>query len=127
MTDETPKPDETKAEEAKTDEGAGNEIFDEFREMGKNLRDALYTAWDSEERKKLQKEIEDGLAEVSHGLNQAYRDIKDSNAGQTIKADVADFQERLRTGEVESKVRNEILSALRTVNDELRKVSKKDK
>ena len=94
--------------------------------MGKNLRDALQSAWDSEERRKLQKEIEEGLSEVSNSLSQAAKDFKESSAGQTLKSDVADFQERLRTGEVESKVRTEILDALRTVNNELRKVGKKE-
>ena len=116
MTDETPK----------TDEGVANEVLDELREMGKNLREALQTAWDSEERKKLQKEIEDGLSEVSSSLSQAVSDFKESGTAQAIKSDVADFQERMRTGEVESKVRTEILDALRTVNNELRKVGKKE-
>jgi CHAD domain-containing protein len=116
MTDETPK----------TDQGASNDILDELREMGKNLRDALQSAWDSEERRKLQKEIEEGLSEVSTSLSQAAKDFKESSAGQTLKSDVADFQERLRTGEVESKVRSEIVDALRIVNTELRKVGKKD-
>jgi len=116
MTDETPK----------TDQGASNEILDELREMGKNLREALQSAWDSEERKKLQKEIEEGLSEVSSSLNQAASDFKNSPAGQTLKSDVADFQERVRTGEVESKVRSEILDALRIVNSELKKVGKKE-
>lgn len=116
MTDETPK----------IDQGAGSEILDELREMGKNLRDALQTAWDSEERKKLQKEIEEGLSEVSSGVRQAFSDFTDTPTGQNIKADVADFQQRVHTGEVSTKVRSEILDALRIVNNELRKVSKKD-
>lgn len=116
MTDETPK----------TEETPSNDVLDELREMGKNLRDALQGAWDSEERKKLQKEIEDGLTEVSNSLTQVVTDFKNSPTGQTLKSDVTDFQERVRTGEVETKVRGEILDALRTVNTELRKISKKE-
>lgn len=116
MTDETPK----------TEQREGGEILNELREMGKNLRDALQTAWDSEERKKLQKEIEEGLSEVSSSLSQVVTEFKESPTGQSIKDDVADLQERVRTGELETKVRTEILDALRVVNTELRKVSKKD-
>jgi predicted nucleic acid-binding Zn-ribbon protein len=116
MSDETPN----------TEPSGGSEILDELREMGKNLREALQGAWESEERKKLQKEIEDGLNEVSAGLSQAARDFKESQPGQTIKTEMADFKERMRTGEVESKVRNEVLDALRMVNEELRKVGKKE-
>jgi gas vesicle protein len=116
MTDETPK----------TDQNTTNEVLDQLRELGKNLRDALQNAWDSEERKKLQNEIGQGLTEVSDGLSQAARDFKESPAGQTLRTEVEDFKERMRTGEVESKVRSEIAEALRVVNDELKKLSKKD-
>jgi len=34
-----------------------------------------------------------------------------------------DFQNRIKTGEVENKIRNELLSALRTINEQLKKVS----
>jgi signal recognition particle GTPase len=116
MTDETPQPEQS----------GSNEILDELREMAKNLRDTLQTAWDHPERKKLQQDLEQGLEEVSTSLGKAVDEFKQSPTGQTLKADVDDLKERLRTGEVETKARDEILSALRTVNSELRKVSKKE-
>ena len=103
-----------------------NEILDELRELGRILRDALQGAWDSDERKRLQQDIEEGFKEVSTSLGEAFQDFKESSVGQTIHTEVADFKERVRTGEVESKARSEILGALRTINAELRKVGKKD-
>jgi hypothetical protein len=116
MTDETPQPEQNDS----------NEILDELREMAKNLLDTLQTAWDHPERKKLQQDLEQGLQEVSASLGKAVDEFKQSPSGQSLKADVDDLKVRLRTGEVETKAREEILNALRTVNTELRKVAKKD-
>ncbi len=101
-------------------------ISDQLNELGKNLREALQTAWQSEERRKLQKEIEEGLANLGASLSEAAKDFSNSPTGQSLKEDVKDIQERWRTGEVRSKVHTEIVDALRTVNDELQKTIKKN-
>jgi signal recognition particle GTPase len=101
-------------------------IGEQLNELGKNLREALQTAWQSEERRKLQKEIEDGLANLGASLSQASKDFSNSPTGKTIKEDVEDLQERWHTGEVGSKARSEIVDALRKVNDELQKAIRKN-
>ncbi len=50
-------------------------IGEQLNELGKNLREALQTAWESEERRKLQQEIEDGLANLGASLSQAAKDF----------------------------------------------------
>lgn len=100
-------------------------IGDQLNELGKNLREALQSAWESEERRKLQKEIENGLANLGASLSQAADDFSKSPTGQSMKEDVKDMQERWRTGEVRSKVHSEIVEALRKVNTELQKATKK--
>ena len=101
----------------------GNDIADELRQLGKNIKEALRSAWESEERQKLQQEVKDGLAELGSFLNQAADDLKTTQTGQTIKADIDDLKERWQTGEVENKVRSEILEALQTANRELKRVT----
>ncbi len=100
-------------------------ISEQLNELGKNLREALQSAWESEERRKLQKEIEDGLANLGASLSQAAKDFSSSPTGQSLKEDVKDLQERWRTGEVRSKAHSEIVEALRKVNTELQKATKK--
>jgi hypothetical protein len=101
---------------------AGN-IGDELRALGENLVAALREAWGSPERRKLQGEIETGLADLGSSLKKAVSDFETSPTGQQIKADVEDFGERVRSGEVESKLRSELLQALQAVNSELEKVA----
>lgn len=101
-------------------------IGDQLNELGKNLREVLKSAWESEERKKVQKEIEDGLTNLGASLSEAAKDFSKSSAAQNIKEDVKDIHDRWRTGEVGSKVRTEIVDALRKVNEELQKASRKN-
>jgi hypothetical protein len=103
-----------------------DDIGDQLNELGKNLRDALRTAWESDERRKLQQEIEVGLANLGDSLSQAAKEFSNSPTGQNLKEDVKDMHERWQTGEVGTKVRSELTEALRTVNKELQKAYQKN-
>ncbi len=113
---------DTNPNENKTPE---NNISDELNELGKNLRDALHAAWQSEDRKKVQKEIETGLANLGASLSKAAEDFSNSPTGQNLKSDVKDMQDRWKSGEMGSKVRTEISDVLRKINNELQKATKK--
>ena len=101
-------------------------ISEQLNDLGKNLRDALQAAWTSDERRKLQQDIETGMASLGASLSQAAKDFSSTSTGQTIKEDVKDLQERWRNGEVGSKVHSEVVEALRKVNDELQKAARKN-
>jgi phosphoenolpyruvate carboxylase len=105
---------------------SNEDIGEQLNELGKNLRDALRTAWESDERRKLQQEIEVGLVNLRDSLNEAVQDFSSSPTGQTLKGDVKDLHERWQTGEVGTKIRSEITEALRTVNSELQKTVRKN-
>ena len=104
-----------------------NDLVDELHALGDNLRQVLASAWDSPERLRLQQDLEKGLADISSSLNKAATDFQSSPAGQAIKEDLADFNERLRAGQVESAVRREVLSALRLANEGLKKAAERIK
>jgi succinate dehydrogenase/fumarate reductase flavoprotein subunit len=106
---ETPPPEENLAEE--------------FHQLGKNLAEVLRGAWESPERRKLQQEIANGLSDLSNMMRTEAEHIRESPTGQRMKADAEELRERIRTGEVESKVRQDLLAALRFINDQLRKAT----
>lgn len=98
-------------------------IADEFRNLGQNIIETLRAAWDSPERKKVQEEIEDGLDQLARTIRQESEAFVSSPTGQQLKSDLQDLNERVRSGEAEAKVREEVLKALRTINAELKKVT----
>ncbi|HEX7974048.1 MAG TPA: hypothetical protein VF498_06545 [Anaerolineales bacterium] len=97
-------------------------ISEEFRNLGQNLAEVLRTAWESPERKKFQQELETGLTELGKTLKREANTFNDSPTGQRLKENVQDVREGLHTGEAQTKVRSELLSALRFFNGELEKV-----
>jgi hypothetical protein len=105
------------------DKAPADDIAAEFRQLGNHLKTILQTAWESEERKKFQQEVQAGLTELGDSLNKAITEFKTSPTGQRMKSDVEDFQTRLRSGEVETQAREELLTVLRKVNDELQKAT----
>jgi hypothetical protein len=104
---------------------SNSDIADELRMLGKNLKDALKSAWESDERKKLEDEIRTGLADLGVTLNEAASDFKQGQTGQQLKEDINDFRRRARSGEVSTKVHDELINALRMANSELTKMSGK--
>lgn len=100
-----------------------SEVAQEFRRLGENLQDILRTAWESPERKKLQSEIKVGLAELETSLNKAATEFRESPTGQRLKTEVENLGERVRSGEVEGRLRTDLLSLLRQLNIRLEEAS----
>lgn len=112
-----------KVDENQSDASQGD-IASEFRTLGNNITSVLKEAWESEERKKLQMEIEAGLRDFSSSLEQTFTDFKESSTGEQLRSDVEEFRASIKSGKVESEVRSGLLSALRSINEELEKLSK---
>ena len=96
-------------------------VKDEFKNLGDNLKNLLSSMWESEERRKFQAEIEEGMHEVGKALDDLAVEIKSGEAGQTIKKEVKQFGEQVQSGEFENKAREEILKTLKLLNQELQK------
>lgn len=101
------------------------DVARELQELGRNLANILKDAWDSEERRRLQEEIRAGMSDLSSTVDKAVSEFHASPTGQRMKEDIRDFRERVRAGEVDQKIRNEILTALKRVNEELEKATRK--
>ncbi len=100
-----------------------NSIEDEFHTLSQNLIKTLRAAWNSPDRRRIQAEIEEGLADLATTVKMEVDTFNESPTGQRLKSDVEDLRERVHTGETETKVREEIIKALRLVNREIENVA----
>jgi hypothetical protein len=98
-------------------------LSDELRKLGQSLSEFLRTAWASEERKKVQKDLETSLSELGTTINKAANEFSESKTGQQMKADLKDLKTRFENGQVQDKSRQELLAALKRVNEELTKAA----
>ena len=94
----------------------------EFRSLGRNFVEAMTTAWDRPERKKLQQEIEDGLSELTHTLRTEASSFMQSPSGQKVKTEFEEARQKFHEGEAESVIRQNLFTALRVMNQELEKI-----
>lgn len=100
-------------------------LADEFRQLGKNLTEVLRGAWDSPERKKLKQEISNGLSDLSNMMRREAEHVRESPASQRLKAEAEEIRTRIRSGDYENKVRHELISALRSINQQLQNASQR--
>jgi hypothetical protein len=94
----------------------------EFEALGKNLIDALRSAWEAPESKRLRDEMTTGLNDLGSNLKREAENLANHPATQQMKNDVEHMGEKIRAPEAQARVRSELIGALQTVNAELQKV-----
>jgi predicted nuclease with TOPRIM domain len=99
-----------------------NELSDEFRKLGENLAGNLRAIWEHPETRQHREEIKDGLVQIGDTISQVVRDFAESPTGQRIQTGADELGEKMRSGEVQSKTREELIHALSRINAELEKV-----
>ena len=104
-------------------ENPEGDLSAELRELGRNLKTAAKAAWESEESRRLQQELRNGLAALEAGLRDASGEVGSPETRQRVRTEVHEFGARVRSGEVETQLRTDLLAALRTVNAELKKAA----
>ena len=88
-------------DERPQDEQPQEDLKDQFRNLGENLKNVLNSAWESQERKNLQKDIQDGLNEVGEIVEGLMVSFRDSEAGQKFMAGMDDLSEKYQSGEMQ--------------------------
>ena len=95
------------------------DLGDELRALGDNLRTVFQAAWASDDRQRLQSDLEAGLDELGTSLRSAAKEFGESETGKRLKEEVRDLGQRLHSGEIESKARQDLTDLLRKLNQEL--------
>lgn len=99
------------------------DIAAEFAELGKKLRGTVEAAWGSQERQKVQKEVQEGLVKLRDELDKAAKSLRDSEPAQKVEVEVKKVREDLETGKVADDVRVGIVSGLRGLGAALDKLA----
>jgi hypothetical protein len=99
-----------------TEKQPESDLSEEFRRLGQNLKQAAEAAWTGPEGQRLRGEIKAGLQALEKGINDTAVEMTTGETGQKIKTEVNEFSERVRSGQVEKQLRQDLLSALRSLN-----------
>lgn len=111
-------------EAMKEDEkGQTGNVTDALRNLGQQIAQTVHTAWDSEERKELERELREGMQQFAAEMDKAFNEAKSSPAGQRAQEEAAELKESIEKGELAPKIQNSLVQGLHWLSDELGKLA----
>jgi len=90
--------------------------------MGKLVAQAVQSAWESEERKKLEAEIAEGMRKFSDELATAARKAGESDAAKQLRAQAEKVVAEVKESDITEEIRKGLLVGLEALNQELGKL-----
>lgn len=133
MSDETPSVEEIKArlkveeipveEEVTKEQARRIDIAAELKSLGRQFAETLETAWQSEERQRVEAQVREGMKSFANEVDNVIREIKESPAAGRVKEEATGVKSRVETGEVSRKARAGIVQGLRWLSEELDKLA----
>jgi hypothetical protein len=109
--------------EGKMNGETDSSLREELEALGDNLKQAMASVWESEERQRLQAEIESGLEQALSVVRSEVAAFSRSETGERLRSDLKSIHKELESGEAAGQLRQDLASALRSINQELRKAS----
>lgn len=100
-------------------EEATEDIVAEFAALGRNFAEAIKTAWNSEERYRLQSELKDGLNKFAEEVNEAMSSLRKTEASQKVGEGVQQAASEVKSGRVADEVRKGTVTVLREISSAL--------
>ncbi|MCO5184268.1 MAG: hypothetical protein M9928_22285 [Anaerolineae bacterium] len=110
-------------EAGKGNAGDGEDVVRQLRDLGRQMGETLRLAWESEEVKKVEKEVREGVHMFAAELDKVVREVREGDAGQRIRAEADEFKEQVQTGDFGRKVAGGLSQALGWLSAELDKLS----
>ena len=107
----------SKSAEEEGRESASEDLKASFGELGRAIRDAFTSAWSSEERKNFQEELRAGFDHVATELEEAAKNIRESEVGQQMEDKARDMRDDIKSGKVADDLGGAIASALKSARD----------
>ena len=90
--------------------------------MGKLVAQAIQAAWESEERKKLEAEVVDGLRKFGDEVSAATKKAGESDTAKQIKTQAEKVAADMQEKDVAGDIRKGLISGLEVINVELGKL-----
>jgi hypothetical protein len=113
----------TEEQASGTDERvSGSEILDELHSLGQQLATTVKSLWESEDSRKLRRDIEEGFVELGHQVETAVESARESEAAKQFSEQVKDTMEKARESEIPTKMEDYLVTGLRELNTQVSKM-----
>lgn len=106
-------------EEPTPAENEAPDFVNEFRRFGQKFAESVETAWNSEQRQKLEADLKEGMSQFSEEVRKVFDQIGDSDAGKRVRVEV----EKIDSSDLASNVKVGLANGLKWLSTELGKMS----
>ena len=131
MSDETPSVEEIKdrlkieVEEEPTKASANPDVVSELQNLGRQFANTLQSAWNSEERQRIEGEVREGMKSFVNEVDKVFQTARDSSAAERIKSEATNVGNKVGSSDVGTKARSGIVQGLKWMSVELEKLADK--
>lgn len=112
-------PVEEEAAKAETRRDFGEEL----KNLGKQFADTVQSAWNSEERHRVEAEIRTGVKSFVSEVDKAIKEAKESQAATKVKEEAVEIKTKIETGDFGKKARDGLVQGLQWLSEELGKLA----
>lgn len=127
---ETPSVEEIKArlkveipvEEEAPKKGAGD-VTEELKMLGRQFAETLQSAWNSEERHRVESQVREGMKSFAGEIDKVIREVKESPAAAKVKEEAEQLKARTESAEFSQKARKGVSQGLQWLSEELGKLA----
>jgi hypothetical protein len=109
-------------EASKVDVQTSN-VSAELKDLGRQFAETLRTAWNSEERQRIETEVREGVRSFANEVDKAIREARDSQAAVRIKEEAGQVATKVESSDVGRKARTGIVQGLQWLSEELGKLA----
>ncbi len=94
------------------------DLIEEMKNLGRQFAEAMRSAWNSQERQKIETEVREGLDMFVSELDKAFKELRDSDAAQKAKQEVSQVKEKVEGAELGRKTKTAMAEGLRWLSEE---------
>lgn len=106
-----------------SDPGSGASIEEELRTLGRRFADVLHAAWTSEERRRIETELREGLRRFSEEIEGFYERTRESPAGERVRSKLEEARGRAAETEAAHRTRETVALGLRRLSEQLARLA----
>ena len=101
------------------------DVAEELKGLGRQFAETIRTAWNSEERQKLEGEVREGVRSFADEIDKVIREARDSQAASRIKQEAEQVATKVETSDVGRKARSGVVQGLHWLSEELGRLAEK--
>ncbi len=107
------------SEDLKTEQALDHDIVEELKNLGRQVAETIESAWNSEERVRIEGEVREGVKSFVDEVDKVIREAKSSPAAEKMKHETVGMKDKVETSDISQKARTGLVQGLRWLSEEL--------